>query len=89
MRSSLLAALLFALLAGCAGLDTEDETIGWSAQRLYGEAKDAMAAKDWGKAIKYLEKLTGRTRNAPRPSPPPTASSSSIRIIRMSTTPGT
>ena len=60
MRSSLLVALLLALLAGCAGLDSQDETIGWSAQRLYGEAKDAMAGKDWGKAIKYLEKLEAR-----------------------------
>src|SRR6185503_16188958 len=33
---------------------------GWSAQRLYGEAKDAMASKDWTKAIKYLEKLEAR-----------------------------
>ena len=61
MRSSLLVALLFALLAGCSGLNSsDDETIGWSAQRLYGEAKDAMASRDWGKAIKYLEKLEAR-----------------------------
>ena len=46
-------------LAGCAG-SGEDETIGWSAQRLYGEAKDAMASKDWPKAVKYLEKLEAR-----------------------------
>ena len=46
--------------AGCAGLDTEDETLGWSAQRLYGEAKDAMESRDWPKAIKYLEKLEAR-----------------------------
>jgi outer membrane protein assembly factor BamD len=61
MRASLLLALIFALLAGCAGIDSsDDETIGWSAQRLYGEAKDAMAGKDWAKAIKYLEKLEAR-----------------------------
>jgi outer membrane protein assembly factor BamD len=46
-------------LAGCAG-STEDETIGWSAQRLYGEAKDAMASKEWPRAVKYLEKLEAR-----------------------------
>src|SRR5919106_2547986 len=46
-------------LAGCAG-STEDETIGWSAQRLYGEAKDAMSSKDWPRAVKYLEKLEAR-----------------------------
>jgi outer membrane protein assembly factor BamD len=50
------------LLAGC-GLFSgkeDDETIGWSAQRLYGEAKDAMAGKEWAKAIKYFEKLEAR-----------------------------
>ena len=51
--------LFAALLAGCGG-SLEDETIGWSAQRLYGEAKDAMASKDWARAIRYLEKLEAR-----------------------------
>jgi len=62
MRSSLLLALATLLLAGC-GLFSgkeDDETIGWSAQRLYGEAKDAMAGKEWPKAIKYFEKLEAR-----------------------------
>jgi outer membrane protein assembly factor BamD len=64
MPRSLLVALLFpalfALLAGCGNLAVEDETAGWSAQRLYGEAKDAMASKEWEKAIKYFEKLEAR-----------------------------
>lgn len=68
MRSSLLprllivAALAFAgLLAGCGMLDDKkDETAGWSANKLYGEAKDAISAKDWTKAIKHLEKLEAR-----------------------------
>jgi outer membrane protein assembly factor BamD len=50
------------LLAGC-GLFSgkeDDETIGWSAQRLYGEAKDEMSSSNWQKAIKYLEKLEAR-----------------------------
>jgi outer membrane protein assembly factor BamD len=65
MRSSLLvlvalvAALLLAAAFGCSSIQA-DETTGWSAQRLYGEAKDAMASKDWTKAIKYLEKLEAR-----------------------------
>src|SRR6266850_6006532 len=65
MRSSLLvpmalvAALLLAGAGGCAST-LADETVGWSAQRLYGEAKDAMASKEWTKAIKYLEKLEAR-----------------------------
>jgi len=48
-----------ALLIGCA-TDLQDETVGWSAQRLYGEAKDAMSNKDWPRAIRYLEKLEAR-----------------------------
>lgn len=65
MRTSLLAA--FALVAslalgGCGLLSgaTDDETIGWSAQRLYGEAKDAMSSSEWQKAIKLFEKLEAR-----------------------------
>ncbi|HTP60922.1 MAG TPA: outer membrane protein assembly factor BamD [Burkholderiales bacterium] len=49
------------LLSGCGLLPGEkDETAGWSAQKLYGEAKDAMDSKTWDKAIKYLEKLEAR-----------------------------
>ena len=63
-RSVLSTALLVAvLLAGGCGIlssSADDETIGWSAQRLYGEAKDAQTGKDWPKAIKYLEKLEAR-----------------------------
>src|SRR5919204_493139 len=62
MRSSLLGAFAALLIAGCGLLSSsqDDETIGWSAQRLYGEAKDAMASREWQKAIKYLEKLEAR-----------------------------
>src|SRR5712671_3021690 len=58
--AALLAALVLAAAGGCAGTGADDETIGWSAQRLYGEAKDEMASKEWQKAIKYLEKLEAR-----------------------------
>ena len=48
-------------MASCGWLSAEkDETAGWSAQKLYGEAKDAMNSKSWDKAIKYLEKLEAR-----------------------------
>jgi outer membrane protein assembly factor BamD len=61
LRSLLAAVLLAVAFAGCGGLNSaDDETLGWSAQKLYGEAKDAMAGKDWPKAIKYLEKLEAR-----------------------------
>ena len=59
MLRSVLAALFFALV-GCSGLSSKDETQGWSAERLYGEAKDAMSSRDWAKSIKYLEKLQAR-----------------------------
>src|SRR5687768_13956548 len=61
MKASVLA-LLFALAAaGCASLTGDkDETVGWSAQRLYGEAKDEMNSRNWEKAIKHLEKLEAR-----------------------------
>ena len=49
-----------AILAACSSNPTDDETVNWSAQRLYGEAKDAMGNRDWQKAIKYLEKLEAR-----------------------------
>jgi outer membrane protein assembly factor BamD len=65
MRSSVLTLLAAvaaaALLAACAGSgDLQDETAGWSAQRLYGEARDAQNSKDWTKAVKYLERLEAR-----------------------------
>lgn len=58
----LFAALFIALaIAGCSSLgDTPDETVGWSASKLYAEAKDAQADGTWDKAAKYLEKLESR-----------------------------
>jgi len=50
---------LFILLVGCA-TDLQDETVGWSAERLHTEAKDAMGSKDWPRAVRYLEKLEAR-----------------------------
>jgi outer membrane protein assembly factor BamD len=55
--SVLLVAAVLALGA-CANADAE--TVGWDAQRLYGESKDAMSSKDWPRAIRYLEKLEAR-----------------------------
>ena len=64
MKRSLLALIAIAVLAAAGGCgllpETKDETAGWSAQKLYGEAKDAMANRAWDKAIKYLEKLEAR-----------------------------
>jgi outer membrane protein assembly factor BamD len=60
---SLAFVLALALLAGCGMLNfsTEaDETASWSAQRLYTEAKEAMADGDYARAVKYFEKLEAR-----------------------------
>ena len=48
-----------ALLTGCAG-DVNDETAGWSQNKLYVEAKDAMDGGDNAKCVKYFEKLEAR-----------------------------
>ena len=63
MRS--LAALLVVLLplffAGCGLLPEQvDETRGWSANKLYAEAKTAMSDGAYDKAVKYFEKLEAR-----------------------------
>lgn len=55
-------ALLLALwLAGCGLLpEVQDETRGWSAQKLYSAAKEALDENDYEKAIKYYETLEAR-----------------------------
>ena len=62
MRSlSLLILFLLALAGGCGLLPEQiDETAGWSANKLYAEAKAAMADGAYDKAIKYFEKLEAR-----------------------------
>lgn len=56
-----LAVLLGTLIAACGLLtETDDETKGWSAQKLYAEAKDRLNDRDYEKAIKYYEKLEAR-----------------------------
>ena len=53
--------LLIVSLTGCGLLpEAKDETIGWSAGKLYSEARDAQADGGWDKAAKYLEKLEAR-----------------------------
>ncbi|HET7776234.1 MAG TPA: outer membrane protein assembly factor BamD, partial [Azospira sp.] len=64
MRSLPALALIFAALlslSGCGLLpEVKDETSGWSANKLYTEAKEAMGEGSWEKAIKYFEKLESR-----------------------------
>jgi outer membrane protein assembly factor BamD len=49
------------LVASCAIFgDPDDETKGWSAQKLYSEAKDSLNNRNFEQAIKYFEKLEAR-----------------------------
>ena len=48
-------------LAACGLLPEEkDQTAGWSANKLYSEAKDAQSEALWDKAAKMLEKIEAR-----------------------------
>ena len=63
MRSlAVIAAIFFAtLFAGCGLLpEVKDETVGWSANKLYTEAKITMDERAYDKAIGYYEKLESR-----------------------------
>ena len=56
-----LAILLGALIAACGLLPgVADETKGWSAQKLYTEAKENLNDRNYEQAIKYYEKLEAR-----------------------------
>lgn len=57
----ILAIAIAVFIAGCGTTgDTYDETTGWSAGKLYSEAKDAQSDGAWDKAAKLLEKLQAR-----------------------------
>ena len=63
MRSLAVIAALFlaTLVAGCGLLpEQKDETVGWSANKLYTEAKEALNDGAYEKSIKYFEKLESR-----------------------------
>jgi len=60
MRHSL-ALILLLWLTGCSLLpELQDETKGWSAQKLYTTAKENLTEGDYEKAIKYYETLEAR-----------------------------
>ena len=52
---------LVLMFSGCGSLgEKADETKGWSAEKLYAEAKDEIKSGNYERAIKYLEKLESR-----------------------------
>ena len=63
MRSlAVIAALFLATLISACGLlpEVKDETVGWSANKLYTQAKEATNEANYEKAAEYLEKLESR-----------------------------
>jgi outer membrane protein assembly factor BamD len=64
IRHSLAAILVFSLgvLLGACGIlgEQQDETKGWSAAKLYAEAKAELGNRNYTKAIQYYEKLEAR-----------------------------
>jgi outer membrane protein assembly factor BamD len=61
MRSLAAILTLLFLLTGCSGMaNKKDETAGWTAEKLYSEAHDAMTGGAYDKAIKMFEKLEAR-----------------------------
>jgi outer membrane protein assembly factor BamD len=50
------------LLAGCGMFSGKevDETRGWSAQKLYAEARQELADRNWENAIKHYERIESR-----------------------------
>ena len=55
-------ALLLGVLIGACGLlpEEQDETKGWSAQKIYAEAKDNLDKANYEQAIKFYQKLESR-----------------------------
>ncbi|MCL6262816.1 outer membrane protein assembly factor BamD [Craterilacuibacter sp. RT1T] len=61
MKRYLAAMLVVAGLAGCASTsEPNDETRGWTVEKIYGEAKDELNSGNYTRAIKLYETLQAR-----------------------------
>ncbi|MCA3070733.1 MAG: outer membrane protein assembly factor BamD [Rhodocyclaceae bacterium] len=60
VRQAVIAVVAAALIGGCASVRNFDETRGWSAPKLYAEARDEMNGRNWQRAIKLYETLESR-----------------------------
>jgi len=61
VRAAFACALMAVFLAGCSLLpDSKDETAGWSAEKLYSNAHDAMLEGNYTRAVKLFETLETR-----------------------------
>lgn len=61
LRHTALALTLAALVAGCGSIKPEkDPTAGWSAERLYRDARESMSGGSWNTARERLEAIEAR-----------------------------
>ena len=60
MKNSFVALLAVALMAGCATVTTNDETRGWTADRIYSEARDELNSGNYQRSLKLYETLQAR-----------------------------
>ena len=60
MKKSFVALLAVVLMAGCATVDTKDETRGWTVERIYAEAHDELNGGNYQRALKLYETLQSR-----------------------------
>ena len=61
VRAACACALMAFFLAGCSLLpDAKDETAGWSAEKLYSNAHDAMLEGNYTRAVKLFETIESR-----------------------------
>jgi outer membrane protein assembly factor BamD len=58
----LISALLVSLMAGCSSLNNEkqDETLGWTAEKMFSEAKSEQGSRNYEASNQLLEKLEAR-----------------------------
>jgi outer membrane protein assembly factor BamD len=53
-------AVLVLVASACSSTNALDNTLGWTPEKLYAEAKGEMSSNNWPAAIKLLEKLESR-----------------------------
>lgn len=59
-RKGLFPVVAALMLAACSTAEPPDATLGWSAEKLYADAKDELNSGRWALAIKALEKVESR-----------------------------
>lgn len=60
MKNSFVALLAVVLMAGCATVDTKDETRGWTVERIYATAREELDGGNYQRSLKLYETLQAR-----------------------------